>query len=244
MPVTDFTNSYMTFTVPNGENTARIQLDALCRVTEAGTTREAVLITPCKSELMYGRTKLFQDPNYDFCGIWTSDEYVIFRTYARHLPDREREAEAGPNVPRFDEVRIDIRSFPKAVPLATPGDVVDATLANRHIVARSTISRTDGKSVAELEYPVKTMNVMQAKRWFQVDTGPVIIPAWAYGGTPRGNRFVEQFTMAFVCFNVMEGYTEFVLREPAPVPGNEAALVWHYSRIVNAQARHKLWCVG
>ena len=244
MPATDFTNSYMTFTVPNGENTARIQLDALCRVTEAGSTREAVLITPCKSELMYGQTKLFQDPNYDFCGIWSRDEYLILRTYVEHLPDRDREAESGPNKPRFDEVRIDIRTFPKADRLATPGDVVDATLENRHIVARTRVSEADGARIAEIEYPVKTMNIMQAKRWFQVDTGPVIIPVWAYGGAARGSRFVEQFAMAFVCFNVMEGYTEFVLREPTRIPGNRTALVWHYSRIVNVQATHEFWSVG
>ncbi len=244
MPVTDFTNSYMTFTVPNGENTARIQLDALCRVTEAGTTREAVLITPCKSELMYGQTKLFQDPNYDFCGIWTRDEYLILRTYVEHLPGREREAESGPNHPRFEEVRIDIRSFAEADRLPTPGDVVDATLANRHIVARSTISSAGGARIAELEYPVKTMNVMQAKRWFQVDTGPVIVPAWACGEQADVGRFVEQFTMAFVCFNVMDGYTEFVLRQPTPVPETPSKLVWHYSRIVAVEATHEFWSVG
>jgi hypothetical protein len=235
----------MTFTVPNGENTARIQLDALCQVTdESGATREAVLITPCKSELMYGQTRLFQDPNYDFAGIWTRDEYLILRTYVQHLADRELECDSGPNQPRFDEVTIDVRHFEKTEQLHTAGDVVDATLDNRHIVARTTITSTDGMLAMSAEYPVKTMNVMKAKRWFQVDTGPVIIPTWVSGGKPRGPRFVEGFALAFVCYNAMSGYTEFVLREPTPTSDDSGTLVWHYSRIVNVQAKHEFWAVG
>jgi hypothetical protein len=242
--VTDFANSYMTFTVPNGENTARIQLDALCQVTdESGATREAVLITPCKSELMYGQTRLFQDPNYDFAGIWTRDEYLILRTYVQHLADRELECDSGPNRPRFDEVTIDVRHFEKTEQLHTAGDVVDATLANRHIVARTTIADANGMLTMSTEYPVRTMNVMKANRWFQVDTGPIIIPTWAFGEQARGSRFVEGFALAFVCYNVMQGYTELVLREPTPVAEEHAALVWHYDRIVAVEAKHEFWAV-
>jgi len=247
MGVCDFANSYMTFAVPDRANTARIQLDALCRATDrrTGKTEEYVLITPCKSERMYRERGRFQDPNYDFCGVWSRTEYLIFRTFHVHDPDRAAEWEAGPNLPRFEEVRIDLRTFPTAQALTTDAQVVEATLRNRHVVARTHVASADGNTSAEIEYPVKTMNVAEPTRRFQVDTGPVIVPTWVYGDPPKGERGVEGFSVAFVCYAKLEGHTEFVLREPTPVVvgGSEVARVWHYSRIVETTAKHELFAV-
>jgi len=62
---------------------------------------------------MYVTAGLFQDPNYDFCGIWSEREYVILRTYPTHEPGRQSEWEAGANALRFTEVKIDVRTHYK-----------------------------------------------------------------------------------------------------------------------------------
>lgn len=242
----DFSRSFMTFSVPNAANTARIQIDAICRLTDTrtGKTEETVLITPCKSELMYGATKLYQDPNYDFCGIWSRSEYVIFRTYPEHDPNRAGEWEVGPNSPRFDKVTIDIATFSNADPLTTDRQVVDATLANRPIVARTHLSCAGWILSAEIEYPVKTMNVRTGDGRFQVDSGPVIVPAQACGELPKGEHRVGDFGIAFICYNTLNGHTEFVLRTVTPVGRAGSEHVWHYSRIVALTARHELFVVG
>ncbi|HKG24068.1 MAG TPA: hypothetical protein VKB09_00385, partial [Thermomicrobiales bacterium] len=57
MNVIDFANSYMTFfTKPHqGENIARIQIDAAATVTDdrTGEATTFYLIAPCRSEYMY-----------------------------------------------------------------------------------------------------------------------------------------------------------------------------------------------
>ena len=37
--------------------------------------------------------------------------------------------------------------------------------------------------------------------------------------------------MAFICYNTLNGHTEFVVRVPTPVGRDGATKVWHYSRI-------------
>ena len=247
MDICDFSRSYMTFFLP--VNAARIQIVARCLVTDeqTGATEESVLIWPCKSETMYVETGLYQKPNYDFCGIWSRDEFLILRTYSTHDPTRSAEWDAGANADRFDDVRIDIATCSDARLLTTDEEVVRATLANYPLVARTHLRAPDQALRVVVEYPITTMNVVgmdadgeNAKR-FQVDTGPIIVPAWgAAGDVPfRGRRPIEQFDLAFVCYNRLEGHTEFVVREPTPTPAGEA--VWHYSRIVETASRHEIF---
>ena len=65
MHLIDFANSYMTWFPHDGGNIARIQLDAACTISDAGTgTSETFyLIAPCRAERMYLDTPLFQLPN-------------------------------------------------------------------------------------------------------------------------------------------------------------------------------------
>lgn len=249
MTLCDFSNSYLTFTVPDRSNTARIQLDARCIVTNrnAGTTEEFVLITPCKSERMYLKEGLFQDPNYDFCGIWSRKEYLILRTYPTHDPQRAAEWDAGENAARFAEVKIDIRTLPHAQPLETDEQVVAATLKNLPLVARTHLTHTDPHVSAVLEYPVKTMNVCESTKRFQVDTGPVLFWDVGHGARDTGHKLLapRPLSLAFICYNTNDS-AEFVLREPTPVvvDGKEVCKVWHYSRIVRVAARHEIFCAG
>jgi len=248
MNIRDFSRSFLTFTVPNAVNTARIQIDALCLLTDTrtGKTEETVLITPCKSEQMYRDRGLFQDPNYEFCGIWSRSEYVIFRTYPEHNPERVGEWEVGPNSPRFEEVKIDIATFAHVEPLATDRKVVEATLANRPVVARTHLACAGRMLSGEIEYPVKTMNCVRYAHGgrFQVDTGPILVPAQACGELPKGGHRVEDFGIAHVCYNTLNGHTEFVLRTFVPVGYERSVQVWHYGRIVELTAKHELFAVG
>ncbi|MCC6442606.1 MAG: hypothetical protein IT210_04000 [Armatimonadetes bacterium] len=241
MNLPDFPRSFMTFTVPGRANTARIQIDARCVLTRPGSgeAETFVLITPCKSEEMYVREGLFKAPNYDFCGIWSEKEYLILRTYPAHDPANEGEWEAGPNSPRFEEVKIDIRSQTPVEPLRTDAQVVRATLGNLPLLARTRLRYGDTEAV--IDYPVKTMNICEGTERFQVDTGPVPVPDM----DSRAGRAVERFAMAFVCYNTFDA-AEFVLREKTAVPqdGEAACKVMHYSRIVRMSARHELFCVG
>lgn len=245
-PLIDFANSYLTFTVPSRSNTARIQLDARCVVTDTdGAAEEFVLITPCKSETMYVPRDMWQIPNYDFCGVFSASDYTILRTFAEHELDRAHERQSGAISDNFAAVRIDWRYFENTRRLATDSEIRDATLSNKALLARTTIGA--GGWSAMLEYPVKTMNVRDESPMFQVDTGPVLFPDLA----TNVERSIERMSLAFVVYNSFD-YVEFIVRTVTPLTvqsssGTEedqpAVQVMHYSRPVAMAAKHEIYCV-
>jgi hypothetical protein len=239
----DFTNSYMTFTMPDESNIARIQLDARCVVTDRtqGSTDEIFLITPCKSERMYVPEKLYQNPNYDFCGIWSRKEYLILRTHVTHDPKRAGELDGGLLPGRFGKSVIDLRYLADTHELKTDAAVVKATLKNQYLMARTHVEHSDPHVSAMIEYPVKTMNVCEKTTRFQVDTGALIWPDF----TAKTKLLVERFQLGFICYNTYND-GEVVLRVPTPisVDGKPVSQAWHYSKIVPIKAKHELFCVG
>lgn len=238
MSAINFANSYMTFTIPDRSNTARIQLDAHCELVDeqTGTKEGFVLITPCRAEKMYLEEHLFQVPNYEFCGVFGFETFMIIRTSFSH--DRDNR-EPGLNHKRFHEVRIDIRTFPHTRMLTTDEEVFQATLDNLPLIARTEIHDPHHPISAVIEYPIKTMNVSPHTHQFQVDTGPVLLPDF----TNRGGSQVECFRMAYVVYNTFDR-AEFIIRQPTPIMdgGREVTAVTDYQGITVLPAHHQILC--
>ncbi|TXG79400.1 MAG: hypothetical protein E6R14_11085 [Thermomicrobiales bacterium] len=213
MLVPDFSRSFVTFfTSPaQGENIARIQIDATCRVDGWGPSGESAefhLIAPCRSEQMYLDGQLFQMPNYEFCGIFATHELVLLRTH--WTSDREAPEYAKPEE-RFERIAIDITTG-RFEPLENDEEVVQATLDNRRLVARTELTDSVSGTRATIDYPIKTMNVRRTPPTFQVDTGPLLVPRWDAGELPAPLRF----DMAHVVY-WRRDRAEFVLRRPHSV---------------------------
>lgn len=239
MRFVDFTNSYLTFSVGDDQNIARIQLDAICTIHDAwGGTTAYHLIAPCRSERMYQQPgePLFQTPNYEFCGIWTESEYRIIRTgWTTDLDGPESRAIAG----RFAWTRLDVRTRDDARRLDTDTEVVAATLANLPLVAVTEVRDEASGTSATLEYPVKTMNVARSPDRFQVDTGPLILPNIA----ATAERGVDRLDMAHVVY-WRRDVAEFVLRRPIPTSDGSEVSVTDYGEIVVLPAINAILTAG
>ena len=222
----DFPSSYLTFSAGDEHNIARIQLDAICTVVDATGAETAYhLIAPCRSERMYQAPgePLFQLPNYEFCGIWTDDEYRIIRTgWTTDLDGPE----SGTNDGRFAWTRLDVRTRDNPRVLKTDTEIVEATLANLPLVAVTELRDEASGTRAVLEYPIKTMNVAKQPDRFQVDTGPLILPDAA----STAERRVDRLAMAHVVY-WQRDVAEFVLRQPIPVHVDSQKSVTDYSEI-------------
>jgi hypothetical protein len=234
MSIIDFANSYMTWFPRGPGNLARIQLDAACTLQDegAGTTQHFYLIAPCRAERMYVETPLFQLPNYEFCAIWSADEFLILRT---HWVSERDNREYGLNNQRWERVQLDIRHFPQSQPLRDEAAIVRATLTNLPLVARTILADPLRKMRVILEYPVKTMNVMLDPPRFQVDTGPLIVPDLA----STAQRAIERFETAHIVYNNF-GKAEFILRQPVPLAEPKT----DYCTVQVMPAQHELWCAG
>jgi len=230
MNAIDFANSYMTWFPhePSG-NIARIQLDAACTLMDetTGARAQFYLIAPCRAERMYLDTPLFQLPNYEFCGIWSADEFLIIRT--AWVSERDNR-QYGLGRERWRDIRLDIRTFAHSAVLTDDAAIVKATLENRALTARTELVDAASGRRALLEYPVKTMNVMAEPPRFQVDTGPLILPNFEVAVTHP----IESFEMAHVVYNGMDK-AEFILRKPTP-----DSTATDYSTVQIVPARNEL----
>jgi hypothetical protein len=232
----DFTNSYMTFFMPNGGNVARILLDAACTLVDErdGDRETFYLIQPCRAERMYLDGPLFQLPNYEFCGIFSATEFILIRTH--WLSERDNR-EAGAHPDRFEQIQLDIQRV-GGDRLDDSGEIVAATLANRSLVARTALVDEQSGLRAILEYPIKTMNVQREPVRFQVDTGPLILPD--FGATAP--RRIERFEMAHVVYHRAD-QAEFILRRPRPVIGGGPA-VTDYTEVLFSPAANSIFSIG
>ena len=238
--VLDYARSFVTFfTKPHqGGHIARIQIDSLATVDRWGSGGGAetfYLIAPCRSERMYVPGQpLFQMPNYEFSGIFTRSHCSILRTH--WTSDRES-LDVNPNAERFDHVNFDLRELP-AEGLSDDSAIMAATLANRRLVARTTIRDADTGTTAILEYPIKTMNVTQNPDRFQVDTGPLIVPRFDMESSDP----IARFDVAHVVYFTSD-YAEFVLRRPHTVGerNGEDVRVTDYTEIRISSAENEIW---
>lgn len=232
----DFNRSFLTFTTLDHGNTARIQIEARCTLTEhaGGASHRYVMIASCKAEDTYGSGALFKQPNYDFSGVFSDSEYAIYRAFAEA---RDNQGESGPLEQLF--AGVDIVEAPLAAPpmLDTPADIIRATLDGLPLCARTTFDALDGRYTAQLDYPIKTINVHPARERFQIDTGPLPYPDAA----AATGRLVNVFVPAFVAYQTLD-QAEFIVQEPTPLASG--ASVNHYANTRAITARTVIYAAG
>lgn len=231
----DFNRSFVTFVTRNYSNQARIQIEAICHLTDRakGTTEAYYLVASCKGEDTYGAGVLFYDPNYDFSAIFSATDYFILRV---GVPYGSRQNSAGHIADFFEEVHIAPHRLDGEL-LSTQEAIVAATLANRPLVGQSELADPAGRYHATITYPIKTMNVNDRRNIFQIDTGPILLPDFG----SQAALPVERFHWAYVAFSKPdEAY--FVLQAPTSVVPNQpdSPQVSHYSRIIGQAAKNRV----
>jgi hypothetical protein len=178
------------------------------------------------------------------CMIAGPDEFLIVKRWdkadkgvLRHPPTLGVQPERQLDRPAdcFDRYAID-RPTCAGTPLETIAEVVEAFFSSVPVVAL-TEYETAGFGVL-LEYPVKVVNFSERERYYQVDTGPVLLPlfegAWQ---SP-----LECCQLAYAAHNAPD-WAEFIVCAPTPL--TDALRVHHYSRSVRLEGtRNRLVAVG
>ena len=238
MQVCDYGRSFVTFVTAGRGNNARLQVESVCRLTDSasGVTQEYLFFASCKSEHTFADRDLFHEDNYDFCGIFSEDEYAIFRTHSTHT---ERFREEGLWRDRFKDVERHIVHV-EGGELSEPSAVVDASLKNIPLVGQVEIAGEDETLRAHIEFPIKTMNANDIRDIYQVDTGPVAFPDFALDV----GHHIERLSPAYVAYNAPD-FADFVIQDALSVGGNGVqATVTHYSRLVSLPAETRVIAVG
>lgn len=226
-------------------NNARFPLECRCQVTRgdgsAARSVDYVLGAACKAEQVHVRENIWHDPAADMCLVASSDEFLVIKCWDRNHKGvmlspptlgEQPERQAGKCADAFTELRIDRFQSPGHI-LATTEEIVDAVLGNRPLVSQTEFSTPEGARVL-LEYPVKVINVSERDMYYQVDTGPVIVPdATAFDGT----HGISAMRLAFIAHNTL-GCTELLLNVPTPI--GHGISVNHHSRVLKLEARNRM----
>jgi hypothetical protein len=253
----DFARSFVTFRIdlkkkapitvsrqpPFTLNNARLQLECRCRLTPPGAPDavEYVLSASCKAEQVHVKEDIWHEPAADMCILVSRDEFLVNKSWDRNNrgvmldpptlgPQPERQV--GKNAEAFDQLRIAVRETQGKI-LRTTEEIVEAGLQGRPIVSRTEFSTSDGTHVW-LEYPIKTINVSERENFYQVDTGPVLVPD---AESHDGKHAISVLRLAFVAHNTL-GCTEFLVNVPTPV--GEGISVNHYSRVMKVKAANTM----
>lgn len=262
LPVTDFYRSFVRFRIdlritqprtvsqppPFTLNNARFPLDCVCRVTQghgfAAKAVEYVLGASCKAEQVHVRENIWHDPAADMCLIASKNEFLVVKSWDRN--DRgvmlspptlgpQSERQAGKCSEAFTDMNIDLRAAAGEL-LTTTEEIVAAVLNNRPLVSQTEFSLSDG-SLVFLEYPVKVINASEREMFYQVDTGPVLVPDVTAADATSA---ISSLRLAFIAHNTL-GCTEMLLNVPTAI--GHGLSVNHYSKVLKINAVNRMIAV-
>lgn len=221
-------------------NQVRFWVESRTRILEEATGRyeDFYQCASCKAEATFAEKNLFAPDNYDFLPIFGPEHGVIFRRKAWLNPDyrslkKSAEMWDGP------VYRV---QAPGSCRLLEDNDAIrGASHAAIPVVAQTEIADESTGLRAIMEFPVKTLNIHDAKNLYQVDTGPLAFPDLSR----KHETFAESLSLAYVAFNVPH-FADFVIEDETPimVDGSERARVRHFERILSLSARNRLYAVG
>jgi hypothetical protein len=255
MKAIDFSRSFLTFRIdtqsrppqtvshkpPFSLNNARIQVECRCVVTEmeTGWSDTFILGANCKTERVGVERDIWTEPNADFVPIYSGLRFMNLKTYARtgigvelYPPGSgmQSDRQTGSIAEAFDSFDVRLVECPGAL-LPSAAEVVEATLANCRLNARTTIQNDRYRAV--IEYPARTMNANERDGIYQADTGPVLLPDLSV----EPHVMLENLELAFAAFNCPT-WTEFLVRVPTPVSADIE--VYHFARSLRWDAANEV----
>lgn len=260
--VTDFYRSFLRFRIdlnitqprtvsqppPFTLNNARFPLECVLRlsqpVAQGGKTTQYVLGSSCKAEQVHVTENVWHDPAADMCLVASPDEFLVIKSWDRNnrgvmlsppTLGEQPERQVGRCSDAFTALNL-THKFSTASVLATTEEIVDAVLSDRPLVSQTEYELENGMRVF-LEYPVKVVNASEREMFYQVDTGPVLIPDVA---SFDGVHEISMLRQAFMAHNTLN-CTEMLMNVPTAIGGGLS--VNHYSKVVKVKATNRMLAV-
>ena len=235
MECIDYGRSFLAGKAP--WNSVRFWIESRTRVVDerSGAVEDYYQCGSCKSEDTFAEKNLFYDDNYDFLPVFGPRWGVVFRRRA-HLNENYRSCVEVEKLWDGQDYHVVVSKGART--LQTNAEIREACAAWLPLVSRTEIEAKDAGLRVIVECPVKTINIHSEKDLYQVDTGPVALPDLA----ERHEPVVAGFSLAFIAFNRPDT-AYLVIEAPTPIEGGKAAMVYHYSKLVDLPARNTLLAV-
>jgi hypothetical protein len=191
-PPLDFERASLAWiTKGNSHGRWRVIASTTCRLRGEGEPERFVLSPRIMAGDVYGTGKLPLDPPYGFQIIASNERHVIIRDFGGDLPSRDT---SNGNVEIFLKIAVDAPLL--EVARLSPGPTTpEAMVQAWPLTARLRASKGDVEHL--LDFPVLHLNTREPGA-FQVETGPILLPAALIEDT---TLTIGGFALAFVFFN-------------------------------------------
>ncbi len=254
MKFTDFNNSYLSFSLdlqkkqpttishepPWTLNQVRVSIECRCLIRSQDTETQYVLGAACKGERVNVSEGIWTDPNPNFNLILSDESFLIIKSWDKNDkgvmlyppslgPQPERQT--GKPDEAWSQHGIDLKQR-SARPLETTEAIIDAINENLPLVSSSEFETHLGSML--IEYPVKTINYSERNGYYQIDTGPVIVPDPDLNDPDP----VANLRLAFIAHN-SSNWAELILDVPTEL-GPEIS-VNHYSKTMRVTGTHRMF---
>jgi hypothetical protein len=234
----DFGGAFLRFHSDRVQNTARLQLDALCTLTETSTGASTLfaLTAPCIGEDMYQDRNLIQSPGYEFRMIASERSYRMIKNHPSAEKDSDVRRSVGEVYQSFNGLKGRLTEIVIHAPRAPARELPDygafegAFLRNLPLVGITEMESPNGQIRARLEYPVRTSNLHRPSRRWQVDAGPALVPDFHGAAGP----LIQCLARGYLVYHSPD-WAEIALHQPA------AAAPWSPRKI---PARNRLFALG
>jgi hypothetical protein len=177
---------------------------------------------------------VWHQPNADMCMLAGRDEFLVFKRWDKtdkgvmlYPPSLgvQPERQLGDPKEGFDRFSIDLANRPGRV-LEGVDAIIETLWTATPLAAQTEYETADYRVL--LEYPVKVANFSERERYYQVDTGPILLP-----DLDRQHRsLLEGCRLAYIAHNCPE-WAEFIVCAPTPL--TDAVKVHHFSQSIRIE---------
>ena len=186
----------------NAQDCVRLWVESALRIFDDrdGTSKAIYQCGSCKAENTFdakGPGDLFKQPNYDFIPVLHGSEILIFRR-GSYCDDAN-----GPPYTTFEMQNPSFGSFTHKVVeledielLNSFEKIVQASNRGLPMVGKTLLSSSKTQLRAEIQYPIKSLNIRFDPDIYQIDTGPVLFPDLS----KRYENWAQQVSLACVAY--------------------------------------------
>jgi len=225
----DFSRSFLSWVTLKEQSYGRFSIESKCTIVdlESKDNETFYLATAVMAGNVYAPDNLTKEPTYMF-QIAASERH--FQIFHDHIVGQSKGDAAGDIDNLFETISIIEKNCP-GYRVKISFDIASLALSSKPLNARMSFENDGFQFV--LDFPIRHINIQHDRKKFQVETGPVLVPAYSlWGGRVPDNIRTLQLHPAYILFNCLDR-VELVLRQP---PLDNQTLRCLYSNIEKVQS--------
>ncbi len=211
---TEFAKSFLNWETKAEHSFGRFLLESTCLIAGIETSNyeeSYYLAAGVMAGNLYENINLPKVPSYKFQIAASKDYFYIFRDYQDDSIKERKSDNSGLNKDVFSAISFDIKTVQSRT-VGKISDIISHVYTGAILNAKVEFKLED--YAVTLVFPIKHINVRADQKCFQVETGPVLVPANLFLDDAMFSKENIIWARSYVFFNSLET-AEFLMYTPS-----------------------------